>query len=372
MRILVTGAGGFVGKNLLLRCREAGHEVLAATRSTTPDGLADMVERAEAVVHLAGANRPESDSEFALVNDQLTADLCALIEKRRTPVPVIAASTSQFDRDTPYGRSKKAGEDHLRRLGEQTGAPVAIYRLVNVFGKWCRPNYNSVVATFCHNIARDLPIRIDNPDAVLRLVHVDDVIDCWFQWLASPGAGVQILEAKPEYTVKLGELEAKLRSYRSVRESHTVGDTGTGFGRALYATYISYLPVESFAYPVTRHSDKRGVFVEMLRTEASGQFSFFTAEPGVTRGGHYHHAKTEKFLVLKGHAKFRFLNLDTGQTYAVETRGEESTVVETIPGWSHDITNIGEGELICMLWANELFDRGRPDTIAYPLSDAVK
>ncbi|SEK49666.1 NAD-dependent epimerase/dehydratase family protein [Halomonas daqiaonensis] len=367
MRILVTGAAGFVGRNLVLRLNEQNHEVLAVTRATGAPEIAAKVARSDAIVHLAGANRPESKEDFELANDCFTAQLCALLRER--PVPVIAASTIQVDRDTPYGRTKLAAEDHLRGLGAASGAPVNICRLVNVFGKWCRPNYNSVVATFCHNIARDLPIRISDPSAELRLVHIDDVIDSWLAWLDTPGQGVQISAAAPEYRITLQALADTLHGYRSIRHTHTIGETGTGLGRRLYATYVSYLPVEDFAYRVNRHSDNRGVFAEMLRTEHSGQFSFFTAGSGITRGGHYHHAKTEKFLVLKGHARFRFRNMDTGESHALETRGEESMVVETVPGWSHDITNIGQDELICMLWANELFDSARPDTVAHPLCD---
>ncbi|TKZ17456.1 SDR family oxidoreductase [Shimia litoralis] len=368
MQVLITGAGGFIGRNLALRLTETGHGVLSATRQTSDAELAAMVAQADAVVHLAGANRPETDAEFDTINDQYTARLCALLSERSSPVPVIASSTIQIDRDTPYGRSKRAGEDHLHALGTASGAPVNICRLVNVFGKWCRPNYNSVVATFCHNIARDLPIAINDPAAEVRLVHVDDVIDAWLAWLAAPGQGIQVTSVEPEYRITLGDLADRLRAFRAVRDTHTVGETGTGLGRALYATYVSYLPVADFAYSLTRHGDQRGVFAEMLRTEHSGQFSFFTAGPGITRGGHYHHAKTEKFLVLKGTARFRFLNMDTGETHSIDTTGDESVVVETVPGWSHDVTNIGEDELICMLWANELFDRDRPDTIAHPLT----
>ncbi|XWN31268.1 MAG: NAD-dependent epimerase/dehydratase family protein [Devosia sp.] len=369
MKVLVTGAAGFVGRNLALRLGEAGHEMLPAVRSTTAVDLAAMVDAADAVVHLAGANRPETQEEFTAVNDDFTARLCKLLQVRSAPLPVIASSTIQIERDTPYGRTKRAAEAHLRTLGETIGGPVNISRLVNVFGKWCRPNYNSVVATFCHNIARDLPIQVNDPDAQLRLVHIDDVIDGWLTWLATPGEGVQVTAAAPEYRITLKALADTLQSYRAIRQTHTVGDTGTGLGRMLYATYVSYLPVEDFAYPVVRHGDARGVFAEMLRTERSGQFSFFTAGPGITRGGHYHHVKTEKFLVLKGHARFRFRNMDTGQTHAIETRGEDSQIVETVPGWSHDITNVGGEELICMLWANEVFDRDRPDTIARPLTE---
>lgn len=368
MQILITGAGGFIGRNLALRLSESGHAVLPATRETTDAELAYMVARADAVVHLAGVNRSENDAEFEIINDQFTARLCTLLRDRAAPVPVIASSTIQVVRETPYGRSKRAGEKHLRALGPAIGAPVNICRLVNVFGKWCRPDFNSVVATFCHNIARDLPITINDPMAEVRLVHIDDVVDAWLAWLARPRQGVQVTAVEPEYRITLQELADQLRAFRAVREMHSVGETGTGLGRALYSTYVSYLPVEAFAYPVTRHGDERGVFAEMLRTEHSGQFSFFTAGPGITRGGHYHHAKTEKFLVLKGTARFRFLNMDTGETHSINTTGEESLIVETVPGWSHDITNIGEDELICILWANELFDRDRPDTLAHPLT----
>jgi len=370
MKVLITGASGFIGRNLSLRLREAGHEVLAVTRETGGSALVAMVAQAEAVVHLAGANRPETDAEFAEVNDNFTERLCALLKDRVIPIPVVAASTIQIDRNTPYGRTKRAAEVHLHDLSQATSTPVNICRLVNVFGKWCRPNYNSVVATFCHNVARDLPIRIDDPAAEIRLVHVDDVIDGWLSWLEAPGKGIQTTEAKPEYRITLQELADELRGFRAIRETHKVGETGTGLGRALYATYISYLPKESFAYPVTRHADDRGVFAEMLRTDHSGQFSFFTAGPGVTRGGHYHHAKTEKFLVLKGYARFRFRNMDTGETHTLEARGDESLIVETVPGWSHDITNVGDEELICMLWANESFDRARPDTVPFVLDGA--
>jgi UDP-2-acetamido-2,6-beta-L-arabino-hexul-4-ose reductase len=372
MKILVTGAAGFIGRNLAFRLSEIGHTVLPATRATGEIELERFVSQAEAIIHLAGANRPDCESDFTEVNDRYTARLCDLLRGKGKAVPLIAASTILVDRDSSYGLTKRAAESHLRLLAEETGAPINICRLANVFGKWCRPNYNSVVATFCHNIARELPITINDPTVELRLVHVSDVIDRWLAWLGAPGAGAQVTYIEPEYRVTLQELAGRLYSYRAIRRNHTVGQTGTGFGRALYATYISYIPKEDFSYPVVRHGDARGVFAEMLRTEESGQFSFFTAGPGVTRGGHYHHLKTEKFLVLKGHASFRFRNIDNGESYSLEVRGEDLTIVETVPGWSHDITNIGEEELICMLWASELFDEERPDTFAWPLSDSLE
>jgi len=366
--VMVTGAAGFMGRNLCVRLGETGrHTVLKVTRATSADELHAMAAKADVVIHLAGVNRPETEAEFAVGNADFTGTLCAALAGTGRAIPVIAASSIQAERDNPYGRSKRAGEAHLEAHAAATGAPVAIYRLVNVFGKWCRPQYNSVVGTFCHNIARDLPIQVNDPAAALQLIHVDDAIDCFLSWLDAPAPGLTRPVAGPVYDITLGALEETLRGFRAMRETHTAGPVGVGLGRALYATYVSYLPPADFAYPVKRHGDERGVFAEMLRTEQSGQFSFFTAGPGITRGGHYHHAKTEKFLVLKGHARFRFRQIDTGETHEIETRGDQSLVVETVPGWSHDITNIGTDELICMLWANELFDPNRPDTIAHSL-----
>ena len=364
-RILVTGADGFIGRNLRLRLSETGrHEVLPVTRQSSPSDLRAAAGRADAVIHLAGVNRARSAADFQSGNAGFTAAVCDALAGAGRRVPVIAASSIQVGRETPYARSKQEAERHLEAHAAVTAAPVAICRLPNVFGKWARSDYNSVVATFCHNIARDLPIRIDDPRTRLRLVHVDDVIDGWLSWLETPSPDLDRPVVRPEYSITLGDLAATLRGFRALRETRPVPSVGTGLMRALYATYMSYLPMDAFSYPLTRHEDARGVFVEMLQTEDSGQVSYFTARPGATRGGHYHHAKTEKFLVLKGHARFRFRNLDTGTRHSLETRGDSPRIVETPPGWSHDITNIGEDDLIVMLWANELFDRSRPDTIA--------
>lgn len=365
MRVLITGANGFIGRNLALRLAEVGHEVLPVTRDTGAERLGTLCAQADAVVHLAGVNRADDAAAFQEGNDAFTERLCRTLRALRRAVPIIASSSVQAGRDTPYGQSKLAAEGHLQALQRALAAPVAIYRLVNVFGKWCRPEYNSAVATFCHHIARDLPITIHDPDAEVRLVHVDDVLGHWLEWLAEPPPGLSWPSVEPEYRITVGALAEQIRAFRAIRETHTVGAVGTGLTRALYATYISYLPPTDFSYPLVRHADPRGVFVEMLRTESSGQFSFFTAGPGVTRGGHYHHAKTEKFLVLKGRARFGFRDLHTGATLVIETTGEEPMVVETVPGWAHDITNISDDELIVMLWANEIFDRARPDTISH-------
>ena len=248
-------------------------------------------------------------------------------------------------------------------LAYDLGDPALIFRLPGVFGKWCRPNYNSVVATFCHNIARDLPIYVSDPRTTLKLVYIDDLVSRFIDIMSIPSADLLECRVKPEYVITLGELSDTIQSFRRSRETLMTDRCGTGLLRALYATYISYLPKEKFSYDLPQHGDPRGIFVEFLKTHDSGQFSFFTALPGVTRGGHYHHTKSEKFLVVKGEALFRFRHLITEEIVELHISSDNSMVVDTIPGWSHDVTNIGEDEMIVMLWASEIFDRDRPDTI---------
>ena len=371
MKILVTGADGFIGKNLCVSLAEqAGFEVLPVVRATDPAALESKVAQADAVIHLAGVNRPQDPAEFAAGNADFTARLCQALLATGRPIPVAFASSIQADRDNPYGLSKRAAEDHLRRYAEASGAPVALYRLANVFGKWSRPDYNSAVATFCHNIARGLPIQVNDAAAPLRLVYIDDVVAELLRFLADPGTGVGLRQAGPVYATTVGELARQIEAFKDVRTSLVTERVGTGLVRALYATYVSFLPPQAFSYGVPKYGDARGVFVEMLKTPDCGQFSFFTAHPGITRGGHYHHTKTEKFLVIKGVARYRFRHLLTDELFEVDSRGDEPLVVETIPGWAHDITNIGDDELVVMLWANESFDRQNPDTIASPVAPA--
>ena len=365
MRILVTGSDGFIGMNLREALRErGGFGLLPVTRATSGPELQAAVAEAEAVIHLAGANRPEDPAEFTRGNVGFTALLCDALAALGRPVPVAFASSIQAGRDTPYGQTKRAAEERLALHAKRTGSPVAIYRLPNVFGKWCRPNYNSAVATFCHNIARGLPIQVNDPAAEVQLVYVDTVVQELIEFLKVPSEGLRFPGIAPVYRMSVGELAAQIRAFRDVRQSLVTEPVGTGLVRALYSTYVSELPAADFSYSIPVHSDPRGTFVEMLKTRDSGQFSYFTAHPGVTRGSHYHHSKTEKFLVISGRARFRFRHLLTNELYELETRGGAPTIVETIPGWVHDITNIGEDELFVMLWANEIFDPGRPDTFA--------
>lgn len=384
MRVLITGANGFVGKNLQLHLAEREDvQVLVFTRGDDIAQLPVLLQDVDFVFHLAGVNRPKDPSEFVSGNLDLTQTLCRAVavvaQSTGRKIRVVYTSSTQADRDNAYGVSKKGAEEALFALQRDHGVPVYVFRLPNVFGKWCKPNYNSAVATFCHNIARGLPIQVNDSAAPVTLVYVDDVIAQFVELLDATRemdcrASLEMTEGgqcystvEPQYTTTVGELAQLILSFKDSRETLTTDRVGSGLLRALYATYVSYLPVEVFAYPLPAHADLRGMFVEMLKTPDCGQFSYFTAVPGITRGGHYHHTKTEKFLVVKGQARFKFRHMQTGQTHELITDGNKPEVVETVPGWTHDITNIGTEDMFVLLWANEVFDRTRPDTFACPV-----
>lgn len=364
MRIVITGAQGFVGANLRIRLRETGYDdVVSVTRATSQQDLAAALAAADFVFHLAGVNRPQFESEFVSGNLEFTERLCGMLAASGRPTPVVFSSSTQAALDNPYGRSKRAAEDALTEYARHSGAPVYLFRLTNVFGKWARPNYNSAVATFCHNVTHGLPITVNDPAARLRLVYIDDVAEAFLRCVTEPGPAGHV-DAGPVYETTVGEVADMIRGFAESRSSLLSPPVGVGLVRALYSTYVSYLPPASFAYQVPQYSDPRGTFMEVLKTPDCGQFSWFTAHPGVTRGEHYHHSKTEKFVVIRGTARFRFRHIETGETRELVVNGGEGQIVETAPGWAHDITNVGEDELIVMLWANEIFDRSRPDTIA--------
>jgi UDP-2-acetamido-2,6-beta-L-arabino-hexul-4-ose reductase len=365
-RIMLTGAAGFIGQNLSIHLREhKRYEILPLSRGTNAADLSAAARQADAVVHLAGENRPSNPALFEAVNVGFTRELCTALTATGRPVPILFTSSTQAKFENPYGASKRAAEIELARYGELTGAAIVNYRLPNVFGKWCRPNYNSVVATFCHNVANGLPIKINDPSAPLALVYVDDVVQDIASRLSADRIECAEAEISPQYVSTVGELAEIIQAFRSSRENLRTLPVGAGLMRALYSTYLSYLAPHEFSYAVKSHSDHRGQFVEMLKTVESGQFSFFTAHPGVTRGGHYHHSKVEKFLVVQGKALFKFRHIITNQQYSLETEASSPRIVETIPGWSHDITNTGDDLLAVMLWANEVFDPQKPDTIAH-------
>lgn len=375
MKVLITGSEGFIGKNLQLHLSERKDlQVVCFSRANAAADLPDLLNGVDLVFHLAGVNRPQDPQDFVRGNVDLTSALCQAVARLADAsgkrIPIIYTSSSQASLANPYGQSKRSAEEALAAVALSHEVPVHIFRLPNVFGKWCKPNYNSAVATFCHNIARGLPIQVNDPAAAVTLVYVDDVIERFMQLMNGADAAVGLdgfSAVAPQYTTTVGELARQIQAFKDSRNTLQTERVGTGLVRALYSTYVSCLPVESFTYTVPHYADPRGVFVEMLKTPDCGQFSFFTAHPGITRGGHYHHSKTEKFLVIKGQARFKFRHMQTGQTHEVLTTGDKSEIVETVPGWTHDITNMGAEEMIVMLWANEVFDRARPDTFACPV-----
>jgi UDP-2-acetamido-2,6-beta-L-arabino-hexul-4-ose reductase len=365
LRVLITGSKGFIGKNLVLRLQELKiYKIIEFTRNESIDLLPALVSGVDVVIHLAGENRPKDEQDFIRVNTNLTRSICDAIQASGRLIPLLLASSTQAEQDHPYGRSKLTAEELVEELVLKTESPAIIYRLPGVFGKWCRPNYNSVVATFCHNIANDLPVQITDASARIHLNYVEDVVNEFIAALRCIQQGIRRGEVLPRYSITLGELADQISAFRNCRASLVSERVGVGLTRALYTTYMSYLPTEKFAYDLPRYDDERGVFVEMLKTKDSGQVSYFTTHPGITRGGHYHHTKTEKFLVIKGNARFRFRHLVTNEMYEIWTAGDSPKIVDTIPGWAHDITNVGDKEMVVILWANEVFDRELPDTIA--------
>jgi len=371
MKVLITGSNGFIGKNLKLSLKERDDiEIISFNREHNYLSLISTLKSVDFIFHLAGVNRSNKEEDFYKGNSDFTKKLCESIRKSNCKAPIIFTSSIQAGQNSPYGQSKLAAELSLKDLNKNLSNPIYIFRLPNVFGKWSKPNYNSVVSTFCHNITRDIPIHIENKKKVVELVYIDDVIKKFIELMY----GIEI-KNKPNsqefvtqtYKITLGELAEQLYAFKKMTKSKTLENVGTGLIRALYSTYISYLPAEKFSYPISKTKDSRGIFVEILKTKNCGQFSYFTAPPGVTRGDHYHHSKTEKFVVIKGKACFKFFHMDTKAKYELNTSCKNPEIVETIPGWSHNITNIGDEELIVMLWSNEIFDPDNPDTFSYKI-----
>lgn len=367
LRIAVTGANGFLGSNLVLRLKEDGHDVRAITRQTELAEAEKHLAGADAIFHLAGVNRPEDEREFDTSNHDYTAGVASAVGKSGREPLVIYSSSAKATEDSPYGASKRAGEKILLDLASTGAAVVSIWRLPNLFGKWSRPNYNSVVATFCHNATRGLPLRVHDASAPLSLLYVDDLIDRWLTLLANRPSESGFAEAHQVYATTVGEIADLIQGFANDRARSLVSDVGTGLTRRLYACFVAALPLVDASCTVPEHKDSRGKFVEVLKTADSGQFAYFSARPGVTRGGHYHHSKVEKFLVAHGTGRFRFRHVRTGDSYELVSSADEPTMIDVIPGWAHDVTNMGDDELVVLTWANEQFDPERPDTHPLPL-----
>lgn len=364
--ILVTGADGFIGTNLIARLGTIDDiELVRIGRDDGPDALADGVARADVIFHLAGANRPDDQTEFDSVNRGLTEAVVGLAADRGVAPTIVLTSSTQAALDNPYGRSKRAAEDALFAHAELTGAPVAVFRLPNVFGKWSLPDYNTVVATFCRNAARGRPLRVHEPAQMLELVHVDAVIEEFIGFVTGDrvGSSERAFRAiSPVFTVTVGDLAARIERIAAQRTGSVVPDVGDPLSKHLHAMLLTYLEPSALAVSMDKKSDERGYLFEMLKTGGAGQVFMSVTHPGVTRGNHYHHDKVERFFVVSGEARIDMRHLLTGERIEFVVRGEECRAIDIPVGFTHAITNVGSEDMIVLFWANEVFDPDRPDT----------
>lgn len=377
MKILITGAKGFIGKNLVSQLRNigegkannykiSGKELTIFEYDVDSDiqELDTYCKEADFVFHLAGVNRPKDPSEFMLGNYGFTSQLLNALKRHENRCPVMLSSSIQATLDNPYGESKRAGEQLMFDYAKETGAKVLVYRFPNVFGKWCRPNYNSVIATFCNNIANDLPIQINDASVKLNLVYIDDVVDeliaalCGYEHYEDKFCSV-----KPIYTITLGEIVDLLSSFKNMQQDLDIPNVKDGFSKKLYSTYLSYLSPEKFRYPLRMNIDNRGSFTEIIRSSICGQFSVNISKPGITKGEHWHQSKNEKFVVVSGKGLIQMRKIESDEIFNFYVSGEKIEVVEMVPGYTHNIINLSDTEdLITFMWCNECFDANRPDT----------
>lgn len=363
MRILVTGAKGFVGKNLcsVLRTRE-GDDLFEYDVDSKPADLDSALKEADVIYHLAGVNRPLHPEEFETGNTGSIEEICIKLKDLRRIPKIVLSSSIQAELENPYGISKKKAEDVLKHFSDKTGAACVVYRFKNLFGKWCRPNYNSVTATFCHNIAHDLPIQISNPANQIDLTYIDDVVMALVCELEDMESGFRFSGELPSNNVTLGELGDLIRSFRDMRKSLVLPDFSKPFVRFLYATYLSYLPTDQFAYPLKMNVDQRGSFTEFVRTPDRGQVSVNISRPAITKGEHWHHTKNEKFLVVSGSGVIRFRRIGDDKILEYTVSGDKLEVIDIPPGYTHNISNTGETDMVTVMWASESFDPEHPDT----------
>lgn len=364
MKILVTGAKGFIGKNLIAELRNRKYDdIFEYDRDTDSSLLDEYCREADFVFHLAGVNRPKEQSEFMEGNFGFTSDLLNSLKKHNNTCPVMISSSIQAELENPYGESKKAGEDLLFTYGKETGAKVLVYRFPNVFGKWCRPNYNSAVATFCYNIANNLPIQVNDPSVVMNLVYIDDVISELINAIESKENKVgEFCEVPLVHTITLGEIVDSIYSFRKSREDRSVPNMADAFTKKLYSTYLSYLPEDQFSYDLKMNVDQRGSFTEFIKTPDRGQVSVNISKPGITKGNHWHHTKNEKFLVVSGKGVIRFRKIDSEEIIEYFVSGDKMEVLDIPTGYTHNIENLGDTDMVTVMWANEAFDPEKPDT----------
>ena len=364
MKILVTGAKGFIGKNLIEELKHRGYnEIYECDKDTTDEELKEYTKNCEFVFHLAGVNRPEKVEEFMEGNFGFTSILLNYLKQYENKAPVLITSSIQAKLDNPYGKSKNAGEDLMFAYGKETGAKTIVYRLPNVFGKWSRPNYNSAVATFCNNIANNLEIKVNDPAVVMNLVYIDDVVEEFINALE----GKEHIENNfgyipTTYTIKLGEIVDLIYSFKKSRENLQLPNMKDEFSKKLYSTYLSYLPEDGFNYGLKMNIDHRGSFTEMFKTEERGQVSVNISKPGIVKGNHWHNTKNEKFVVVSGKGIIRFRKIDSDKVIEYKVSGEKLEIVDIPCGYTHNIENIGDTDMVTIMWANEIFNPDKPDT----------
>ena len=367
MKVLVTGAKGFIGKNLIAQLERRDDVKIYAYDVDTPEELLkEWCKDCDFVFNLAGVNRPETENEFMEGNFGFATTLVESLKECRNTCPIMNSSSIQAVLDNPYGRSKKAGEDMMLAYGKESGASVYIYRFPNVFGKWCKPNYNSAVATFCHNIAHDLPIQVNDKGTLLHLVYIDDVVTELLGALdGNPHMDQSGYCFVPHvHDVTLGEIVELLYGFKASRENRYIPDMTEGsFSKKLYATYLSYLPADKFSYPLVMHEDARGSFTEIIKSVDRGQVSVNISKPGITKGDHWHHTKNEKFVVVSGKGLIRFRKHGTEEIIEYPVSSDKLEVVDIPTGYTHSIVNVGDTDLVTLMWCNECFDPSNTDTI---------
>lgn len=378
MKVLVTGAGGFIGKNLvaaLQNIRDGKDKTTALSDDLTiyqfdVDTESTLLDEycadCDFVFNLAGVNRPKDPKEYMNGNFGFASQLLDTLKSHGNTCPVMLSSSTQAALQNPYGESKRAGEDLFFRYAEETGAQVLVYRFPNVFGKWCRPNYNSAVATFCYNIAHDLPITVNDRNHPMTLVYIDDVVAELLAALQGRATrDGDYCRVPVEHHALLGEIADLLYSFKASRTNRYVPDMTEGsFSKKLYSTYLSYLPADRFSYPLEMHKDNRGSFTEILRTVNNGQFSVNISKPGITKGNHWHNTKNEKFLVASGKGVVRFRKPGDTEIFEYFVSGEKLEVVDIPVGYTHNIENLGDSDMVTFMWCNECFDSSKPDTFA--------